>query len=284
MAKESTQQDRNFDDLAKRFKHNVYGGLKGDIRLAVLSRDCAEQLEIAPFHESQKVWTILDAGGGQGQFSLRLAQAGHRVVICDISAEMLKLAAAEVAALGLEDRVTLIHCALQDLARHLPQDLKQQLAQDHAARSAPQFDLVICHAVMEWLQEPKSLLPCLIQYLKPQGFLSLTFYNLHSLIYKNLLRTNFKKIVEQDYAGARGSLTPINPLDPQWVLGWLQTLPLKLLCHSGIRVFHDYIFNAEQREAQPETLIELELSFSRQEPYRSLGRYVHLLLQQSEIS
>jgi S-adenosylmethionine-dependent methyltransferase len=271
MAKESTGQDRNFDDLAKRFKKNIYGGLKGDVRLAVLQRDCAAHIPVAPFNTSNDCWTILDAGGGQGQFSLRLAQAGHRVVICDISAEMLKLAQEQVEQLGLVDRVQLIHCALQDLPQHLPQ-------------GQPQFDFVICHAVMEWMQEPQSLLPVLLSYLKPQGYLSLTFYNLYSLIYKNLLRTNFKKIINKDYGGAAGSLTPINPLEPSEVLAWVAELPLQLLSHSGIRVFHDYIFNEEHREREPQTLLQMELAFSQQEPYRSLGRYAHLLLRNTVTS
>ena len=32
MAKQPLNQDRNFDDLAGRFKKNIYGGLKGEIR------------------------------------------------------------------------------------------------------------------------------------------------------------------------------------------------------------------------------------------------------------
>ena len=265
MAKEPGGQDRNFDDLAKRFKKNIYGGLKGDIRLAVLERDCKAHLPIKPFNAAQDRWTILDAGGGQGQFSLQLAQAGHNVVICDISAEMLKLAQEQVESLGLAERVQLIHCAIQDLPQHFPAGL-------------PAFDLVICHAVMEWMQEPRSLLPYLLRYLKPQGYLSLTFYNRHSLIYKNLLRTNFKKIINKDYGGSRGSLTPINPLEPEQVINWVTDAQLCVLAHSGIRVFHDYIFNEEHREREPDTLVELELQFSQQEPYRSLGRYIHLLL------
>jgi len=130
---------------------------------------------------------------------------------------------------------------------------------------------------MEWMQEPQSLLPCLLTYLKPQGYLSLTFYNIHSLIYKNLLRTNFKKIINKDYGGSAGSLTPINPLDPLQVLEWVADLQLQLLSHSGIRVFHDYVFNEEHRAREPQTLLQLELEFSQQEPYRSLGRYIHLL-------
>jgi S-adenosylmethionine-dependent methyltransferase len=267
MAKQSAQQDRNFDDLAQRFKKNIYGGLKGDIRLAVLERDCRAALPVHPWRgDNPKPWRILDAGGGQGQFSLQWAKKGHSVVICDISAEMLKLAAEQVEEQNLSDRVELIHAPVQDLHLHI---------------ANKQFDFVICHAVMEWLHEPQFLLPQLLNYLAPKGFLSLTFYNLHSLIYKNLLRTNFKKIIDEDFGGARGSLTPINPQRPEEVLAWVEQLPMEVLCHSGIRVFHDYIFNEEHRARDPENLVKMELEFSRQEPYRSLGRYVHLLLQRN---
>lgn len=266
MAKESNSQDRNFDDLAKRFKKNIYGGLKGDIRLAILERDFTDHIPTVPFGSQICPWRILDAGGGQGQFSLQMAKAGHKVVICDISAEMLKLAKDQVALAGVEDNVQLIHCAIQDL----PQELTP---------AEQQFDLVICHAVMEWMQEPRELLPYLLRFLKPAGYLSLTFYNVHSLIYKNLLRTNFKKIVSQNFGGAKGSLTPINPLDPLQVMGWINSLPLTVLVQSGIRVFHDYIFNEEHRGREPEQLIQMELTFSQQEPYRSLGRYMHVLAQ-----
>ena len=36
---ESTRSDRSFDAIADHFEKKVYGGLKGDIRLAVLRRD-----------------------------------------------------------------------------------------------------------------------------------------------------------------------------------------------------------------------------------------------------
>lgn len=268
MAKQSSNQDRNFDDLAKRFQKNIYGGLKGEIRLAVLERDFREHFTIAPFGDNPSATPlrILDAGGGQGQFSLAFAQAGHSVIICDISAEMLKLAEQEVVKLGLQSRVQLIHCAIQDLTQHIkPEDCL--------------FDVVLCHAVMEWVTNPADLLASLITYVKAQGFLSLTFYNLHSLIYKNLLRTNFKKIQQQDFAGARGSLTPINPLYPEQVFEWLKELPINILAISGIRVFHDYIFNQEQRERDPQSVIELELAFSQRQPYQLLGRYIHVLNQ-----
>ena len=270
MAKQADNQDRNFDDLAQRFQKNIYGGLKGEIRLAVLDRDFQEYFPYAPFNEkkSAKPLRILDAGGGQGLFALKFAQAGHFVVICDISIEMLKLAEHDVARLGLQDKVQLIHCAIQDLPQHLAGD-------------ECQFDVVLCHAVLEWVINQQELVGTLNYYLNPEGFLSLTFYNLHSLIYKNLLRTNFKKIQANDFGGSRGSLTPINPLYPETVFKWLDALPLNLLATSGIRVFHDYIFNEEHRERDPKSVVELELAFCRRQPYQLLGRYIHVLSQKN---
>lgn len=269
MAKQRALEDRNFDDLAARFQRNVYGGLKGRIRLAVLERDFAHHLPLPPFVpavEDRQPVRILDAGGGQGPLSLSLARAGHQVVLCDISGEMLKQAQVQARALGVEERVTLVQSPIQALHEHLPEDDRL-------------FDLVLCHAVLEWVVDPKRLLDALMTHLAPGGYLSLTFYNLHAMAYKNLLRGNFSKVQKQDYAGFRGSLTPINPLYPEEVYGWLEKLPLHTLCTSGIRVFHDYILDKSLREQAPESLLELELVLSGREPYRSMGRYIHVLAQ-----
>ncbi len=271
MAKQGATEDRNFDDLAARFQRNIYGGLKGRIRLAVLQRDFAQHLAVPPFipqNETQKPLRILDAGGGQGQFSLQLARAGHELVLCDLSEEMLKLARAEARRLEVEERVTFVHGPIQELSQRLP-------------KSGQAFDLVLCHAVIEWVVKPRELLSVLMQHLAPAGRLSLSFYNLHAMVHKNLVRGNLVKVLKQDYAGFRGSLTPINPLAPEAVFEWLADLPLEILCTSGIRVFHDYILDKSVREQNPDTVVELELALSQREPYRSLGRYMHVLAQRT---
>ncbi|WP_049721585.1 methyltransferase domain-containing protein [Gilvimarinus polysaccharolyticus] len=267
MPSESTQHDRNFDDLAERFSRNIYGGLKGRIRLAVLARDFAEFLPIAPYVPltPDKTLNILDAGGGQGQFSVPLAAAGHSLVLCDISANMLALARQRVDELQAGARVQLLKCPAQEVAAQL-------------ADTAPLFDLVICHAVIEWVVAPFELLDSLLAQLRPGGHLSLIFYNKHALVYKNLLRTNYKKVKSEDYRAFRGSLTPINPLTPEALLEYAQSRELELQCHSGIRVFYDYILDPEQRQREPDSVLELEQKMSRQQPYRDLGRYIHLLL------
>lgn len=254
--------DRNFDDLAHRFRRNVYSRLKGTIRLAVLRRDLFEAIPALGNPAADGGLTILDAGGGQGQLSLGLAALGHRVALCDISANMLAGAAEQVAAEGLDDRVTLHHLAIQD----------------YCAQHPGGADLVLCHAVLEWVADPRALLESLLLALKPGGSLSLSFYNIHGLAMKNLLRGNFAKVMEEDYRGFRGSLTPPDPPSPEQVSEWLDALGVERVCYSGIRCFHDYLLDPALRESSPDAQLALELRLSRQEPFRGLGRYLHLLV------
>ncbi|SHE69588.1 S-adenosylmethionine-dependent methyltransferase [Microbulbifer donghaiensis] len=252
--------DRNFDDLAHRFRNRIYGGLKGDIRLAVLNRD------LAPLLAEAGSLKIVDAGGGQGQFAIDLAQGGHRVYLADISAQMLEQAAERVKERQLQERVTLLHRSLQEL---------YQVPELQGA------DLVICHAVMEWLAEPKRAVEQLRALLKPGGYLSLTFYNRRALEFRLLQRGSFRQLDRNidtgHWGGHPGSLTPQNPLLLEWVQDWLAQAGLTVVAHSGIRCFHDFMTPVIRDKLPAAAIMEKELEFSRIDPYRQLARYVHLL-------
>ncbi|MFH2058073.1 MAG: methyltransferase domain-containing protein [Pseudomonadota bacterium] len=259
--------DKNFDDLAFKFQKKIYGHLKGRIRLAVLKNDLAQFYPIALQPSTLKnghhaPLRILDAGSGYGPFSLNLARMGHHVTLCDISLKMLEIARQEIESCELESLTNVIHSSIQKLPEN---------------ENGP-YDMVLCHAVLEWIHDPKDLIYHLVDHLKPNGILSLTFYNLNGMIYKNLLRANYKKIIKHDFNGWAGSLTPTYPLEPDQVLTWIAEHPLKVLCHSGMRVFHDYILNLEDKERDPDIVVQLELEYSRKKPYRDLGRYQHILL------
>ena len=82
---ESLVQDRNFDDIAEKFSRNIYGTTKGQLRQAILWQDLEPllaQLGPGPLR-------VLDAGGGEGQTAIKVAQLGHHVTLCDLSAEMV---------------------------------------------------------------------------------------------------------------------------------------------------------------------------------------------------
>ncbi|TLM77766.1 methyltransferase [Microbulbifer harenosus] len=252
--------DRNFDDLAQRFRKRIYGGLKGDIRLAVLGRDLAPLLDPA----DNKPLCVVDAGGGQGQFALDLAARGHDVWVTDISGEMLALAQEQIDARGL---------SAQTLQLPL-----QALSSDPRV---PAVDLLLCHAVLEWLEQPQQALEALAECLKPGGYLSLTFYNRRALEFRLLQRGSLRQLDRNresgDWGGHAGSLTPKNPLLPETVMDWVGQTGLNIVAHSGIRCFHDFMTPEMRDKLPPEAIVEKELLYSRIDPYRQLARYVHLL-------
>lgn len=263
MSKKHPPIDRNFDDLTHRFKKNIYQTMKGKLRLAVLKRDLAEHLD-----PGQNL-SVLDVGAGQGHWALEMARMGHCVLLSDVSAAMLEESRALFASSDLSEAQKEATAWLHAPMHLLPDQLNQS------------FDMVMCHAVLEWLAEPQQALNYLTPLVKPNGWLSLIFYNVDGLIFKNLLRTNYKKVRSEDFSGARGSLTPLNPLRSEQVMAWLATANLEVVCHSGIRVFHDYILDTEARALDSEQVMEMELLYSRRPPFRDLGRYIHLLCRKS---
>jgi S-adenosylmethionine-dependent methyltransferase len=253
-------KDRNFDDLAERFQHKVYGGLKGEVRLAVLWRDLEQ---CVPELHSGRQLRILDVGAGLGQLAIRLAKLGHQVVVNDLSEQMLAMAKTAAESEGVLDKIQWYHCPLQAL----PQSIDDR------------FDLVMCHAVVEWLEDPEPLLPLLTGFLLDDGLLSLTYYNRHSLEYRNLIRGNFNLLKREQFVPDPGSLTPGNPLYPELVESWVNASGLKAKSKSGIRVFHDYVTTQRGGHAIANEVIDMELRYSQREPYLWLGRYIHLMLE-----
>ncbi|MCU1719378.1 methyltransferase domain-containing protein [Pseudomonas sp. 5P_3.1_Bac2] len=241
--------DRHFDELASRFAEKIYGGAKGAIRLAVLQADLTEALPQRPLR-------VLDIGAGLGHMSLWLAEQGHQVTLAEPAAPMLNGARQRFAEAGLS--AEFIQAPWQDL----PAQLKQP------------YDLVVCHAVLEWLAEPQQILPALHQLCAPAGWLSLAFYNKDALIYRNLLKGHFRKLRSEHYAGEKQSLTPQMPLDPRQLAAQLER-HWQVESRSGVRVFHDYMPQAFQAKADLAELVEMELAHRRHPSFAGLGRYLH---------
>lgn len=251
--------DRNFDDLAARFGRNIYGSGKGEIRLAVLWEHLTHNLPL----EHGPQLRILDAGCGMGQVALRLAAAGHRVDLCDISVELLEQARAGFAEAGLLGRAEFHRASIQELSQERPGT----------------YDLVLCHAVLEWLAQPRQTLRDAITMVKPGGHLSLMFFNRHSLVMRNLVRGNFFKVKSGDFSADSRSLTPPNPLYPETVYPWLADAGLREVFRGGVRVFHDYMERNTARRLPLEAIIEMEREYSCREPYLALARYLHVICQ-----
>jgi S-adenosylmethionine-dependent methyltransferase len=246
--------DVYFDSRAGRFQQNIYNSPKGQLRLMLL-RDDLQQ-----FLGADETLDVLDAGGGLGQMSLLFARAGHRVSYCEPALNMCEQARANFQSAGVEDRIELINAPVQTLFD-----------------SGRSFDLVICHAVLEWLGRPQQVLQQIIKLIRDNGHLSLMYFNVHSIILRNLLRGNFRKAISGDFKGDPGSMTPLNPLEPEMVMLWLKDSGMHIELETGIRSFSDYLSREHRERTGIEELYDLERRFARQEPYLRMARYIHVL-------
>ena len=264
-ALESERVDRSFDTIADHFEKKVYGGLKGKIRLAVLRRDIFEYSSQVSEALGRPL-RILDVGAGLAQVAIELATQGHSVVINDISANMLEKAKASADQIEQKLDITWYVCPYQALEEKL------------AHIETEKFDLIMCHALLEWLAEPAAVMNFFDQYLTDDGALSLCFYNPASFDYRNLIMGNFNLLDNNDYkADNKKSLTPNHPVAKEEVEQWLETHEYKTVRSSGLRVFHDYAPLKRGGHTDPDAVIRMELRYSQLEPYKWLGRYLHIL-------
>ncbi|VFQ44482.1 methyltransferase domain-containing protein [Desulfoluna butyratoxydans] len=253
------REDRNFDDLADRFAKNIYGTTKGRIRLALLTEDLQENLP--GLYEGDRPLEILDAGCGMAQMGCELAAKGHRVHFCDLSERMLDLAGTMASEAGVTERCSFHHGPFQAFI--------------NGKKGA--FDVILFHAVLEWLVEPRASLETLVGSLAPGGSLSLMFYNVNCLIHRNAILGNFRKVMSGEFGGFSRSFTPLHPLDPSEVETWVAGMGLTVLRKTGVRVFTEYMRKDVLKDRSYEDTLEVERAHCRKEPFASMGRYVHLL-------
>lgn len=251
-------QDRNFDDLAARFSRTIYATPRGKLRLLALKQDFADCQSV--MHTPINKASVLDIGGGQGQFSLTLAEQGAKVSLCDISDEMLKLARDQFAAANLT--LTAQRCSLQDAAETFPDT----------------YDIVLNHAVLEWLENPFEALPLLAEKVKAGGVLSLMFYNLHGHQWRQIMNGRTHAPKESNPRLRKEGNAPQHPLDPDAIQTALEALGFELIRWRGIRCVHDHMHQKIRERIGQDVVNTSDLEVGLQEPYRRLGRYVHFLL------
>ena len=259
--------DRNFDDIADHFEQKIYGGLKGQLRYAVIDRDL--RCYVHPYI-STPTDQVLDLGAGLGQFTIEFAKAEFHVTYNDLSENMTHKARARAKKYDLENKINWENASYTQL-----------LTQKHQNR----YSLVLCHALLEWLAKPKELLSELGNLVAKNGFVSLCAYNPSATIFHNLLRGNFDWVDHHMHGDSfvieenRGGLTPMNPIALNDIENQFKTNGFQIVTSSGIRVFSDYVHLQSGGNAIEEEIFKKELLFSTVEPYKNMARYIHYIVQ-----
>lgn len=252
----NNEQDQSFDKFADKFEKNIYGSTKGRLRHELLVHHLQRNITL-----DGPSLDVLDAGGGTGVMTEVLLDLGHKVTLSDMSSEILLLAKQK---LGEHNNLDIQHKDILSLS------------------NTTQYDLVICHAVLEWLQDPAAVIRKLVDLVKPEGHLSLSFFNYDAQLFGNMLYGNFDYVEQGMVSKNIVRLSPKNPQKPKTILSQLETLPVQVIKKTGIRCFHDYLKQPEKQSSDYEQLKQLEIQYGSTEPYLWLGKYFLIIAQKNK--
>lgn len=164
---------------------------------------------------------------------------------------------------GVAENMTFICCAAQEIKEHRDESV----------------DLILFHAVLEWITDQKDAVNVLTDMLLPNGILSLMFYNANGIVMRNAILGNFHLANPEIPRRRKNRCHLKNPLQPEDVYQWLTEFSMTILGKTGVRVFHDYLQSRQLQNKDFPSLLALEQRYCRQEPYISLGRYIHVMAQ-----
>jgi SAM-dependent methyltransferase len=210
---------------------------------------------------------VVDAGGGTGGFAVPLAEAGCSVTVVDPSPDSLAALSRRAAERGLEGRVTGLQGDLDDLP-----DLV-------APGSA---DLVLCHSVLQVVDDPAAALAAVAGVLRTGGRLSLLVGNRDAVVLARALagRPDEAAHALADPVGRWGAGDGVAR---RWTLDEITALVsgagFTVEQQHGIRVVADLIPSAalDLEPGAPAALLALERSLADRPPFRDLATALHLL-------
>ena len=207
---------------------------------------------------------VVDAGGGTGGFAVPLAAAGHRVTVVDPSPDSLAALQRRAAERGVADRVTALQGDLSELPGLVP---------------AGSADLLLCHSVLEVVDDPAEALGAAAGVLRTGGRLSLLAANRAAAVLARALAGHPDEAarVLTDPAGRWGTADGVRRRFDAAELEQLVTragLVVEQL--HGVRVVSDLVPGAVL-DAEPAALLALERVLSERPPFRDVATQLHLL-------
>ena len=246
-----------FADLAAGY--NSSGGtLRRVIRHALVDRGLAEHIFGPPA-------SIVDVGGGAGQQAIPLLRRGHEVTILDPTREMLAEARRRLAA---EDEVV----------RRRARLVEGTGEQAHEVLEGETFDAVLCHGVLMYLEDARTMIQVLSTLARPGGLVSVLTKNASALAARPALEGRYRDALSlMDADRDLGRLGVMTRGDT--VAGLSEAFAeagLTVEFWYGVRVFTDHLGKSVPDEDLPE-ILELEWEAGKREPYRSMARLIHVV-------
>lgn len=232
-------------------------------RAAVVWAVLRAELDRRPLGQLQ----VLDAGGGSGQFAVPLAELGHLVTVVDASPDALAALERRAAERGVADRITGVQGDADSILRVV---------------EAASQDLVLCHSVLEVVDEPAAVLTPVAEAVRVGGCASVLVANRHATVLSRALGGHFADAAHAlaDPAGRWGHADAmLRRYDLAEAAELLAAVGLDVEAVHGVRVVADLV-PGTLLDAEPGAigaLLDLEIAASARSPFREIATQLHLL-------
>jgi SAM-dependent methyltransferase len=223
----------------------------------------------AAHHGADRPLEVVDVGGGTGGFAVPLAELGHRVTVVDQSPDALAALERRAGEVGVA--VTALQGDATDLA---------EVVADVVDRGGA--DLVLCHGVLEHVDDPQPVVAAIAVVLRPGGLLSLLAANRNAVVVARALSGAFDQ-ARHALDDPDGRFGPGDPLPRRFTAEGLTDLVreagLEVAVLHGVRAFADLV-PGSLVDAEPgaaEALLALERAVADRDDFRALATALHLV-------
>ncbi|WP_180931201.1 methyltransferase domain-containing protein [Streptomyces sp. AJS327] len=236
--------------------------LRGALRHALVDRALAHHMSPTPQR-------VLDVGGGTGVQARLLAERGHHLLILDPDQEMLARAqsAWPPHAEGVPGSITY---------RTGPGERAAELA-------GTGWDVVLCHGVLMYVDDPAPLLRALTRCVRPGGLVSVLAKERDALAMRRGLRRDWPGVLHAlTSAEETGNLgTTSRGVSRAEVTRHLAHHHVDQLRWYGVRILTDHLGN-EPVTDEFEQILEAEWQVGARDPYRGIARLFHIVARAQE--
>ncbi|HET8616400.1 MAG TPA: methyltransferase domain-containing protein [Actinomycetales bacterium] len=243
------------------------GLLRNVVRQALVQRQLAAHLPPVPAR-------VLDVGAGQGTQAIGLARLGYDVTAVEPDASMRQAMAATAASEPeeVQQRLRVLPGALGSLPDQI---------------GATTFDVVCCHGVLMYLEQPRPAVVELCSLVASAGVLSLVARNADAMALRPGLRRDWAGVHRLLDSAASDHPTYVNELGVPARADRLEELAsfvagrrMHVERWYGVRVLTDGVPIDEPVPDDPHelaALLDAEERVGRTDPYRRLGTLLHVV-------
>ncbi|MFF2023569.1 class I SAM-dependent methyltransferase [Streptomyces sp. NPDC058171] len=240
---------------------------RASLRTAVVWDVLKDALDQRAASTGREVLDVLDTGGGSGNFAVPVARLGHRVTVVDPSPNALFALERRAAEAGVDGLVQGVQGDAHGLF-------------DVVERGG--YDAVLCHGVLEYVDDPAEGVRNTIGALRPDGVLSLLAAGVGGAVLARALAGHFTEARRAlgDPDGRWGDSDPVPRRFTTEQLTELVTASgVRVDAVHGVRVFADLVPGVlvDTEPGALDALLRLEAAAAELPAFHSVATQLHLL-------